>query len=123
MKEHNLYDSYWYINASGEVKQDFWNDSSADQLRRKFLGVYPTREEAKEALGIIKSRVIIRDGKIVIWKDTNATTTAGNTTVLAVETMVTTKAGGVYWGLLEVRGIMIYELLKSHNHSKKDAWY
>ena len=50
-------DDYFFIHHSGHVWYEVWQDTNLDKARRDFLGVYPTREKAMEALREIKQKL------------------------------------------------------------------
>jgi hypothetical protein len=50
-------EKYWFIDSEGRVAEVRWDDEGFDRRVRSFLGVYPTRQAAEEALQEIKSKL------------------------------------------------------------------
>jgi hypothetical protein len=51
-------DEYWFTSSQGYVcKCTRWENDEVDKQRRDFLGVYPTKQAAEEALQEIKSKL------------------------------------------------------------------
>ena len=56
--EPQKFEPYFFITEHGNIAQaPEWSGCSVDKARRDFLGVYPTREKAMEALQEIKQKL------------------------------------------------------------------
>lgn len=51
-------DEYWSALSTGEPFLSTWRSDCADHSRRDFLGVYPTRKAAEQALAEIKKKIV-----------------------------------------------------------------
>jgi hypothetical protein len=55
--EPKMHDTYWYLNASGQLNGCEWDNDNFDRARRDFLGIYETKELAEAALLEIRRKL------------------------------------------------------------------
>ena len=55
--EPEVFENYWFIDLSGGIFNDVWEDDTDDHNRRDFLGIYQTEELAKAALLEIRRKL------------------------------------------------------------------
>ena len=51
-------DHYWFLNSTGAIFSDYWNDCEGDRFRKHTKNVFRSMEEAEKALEIIKRGMV-----------------------------------------------------------------